>query len=217
MLFIGTPLYDNKVSSEYLDGLMKTTYILNKNGLSLEYAFERGTYIGVNRERLVRRFLRTNNQIFLFIDADMAFTELHVLSLLSSNEEIISGLYRYRTEVADDVSNHCFHGLDGKPIDVNGPELQECAFLPTGILMIQRSVFEKLYTKHKFLFDQGFKDKPAFDIELENGNIGEDDIWKFFEGEDIHFSRICREEGLKLKVKTSVRVDHLGEKHWKVT
>ena len=218
MLFIATPLYENKVSTEYLDGLMKVTNMLNANGMALEYAFERSTLIAVNREKLVRRFLKTDCQFFMFIDSDIAFKPLDVFSLLSTNVDVVSGLYRYRTEVPPGVCNHCFHDTNGVQIDIdNCAEVQECGFVPTGMLLVKRHVFERLYRTHKFIFNQGFKDEPAFDIALSKGaKDSECEVFPFFEAEDIHFSKLWRETGGKLYVKTSVRVDHIGEKCWKI-
>lgn len=192
---------------------MQTASVLNSHGLSMEYAFERGTYIAINREKLVKRFLNTKCQFFLFIDSDTVFTPLNVLALLSTLSptiNVVSGLYSYRIPVKKGVTNHCFRNLDAEPIDLNegAPELQECSFMPTGMMMIQRNVFEQLYTKHKFIFDQGFRDNETTRKLWNNDG---DELMQRFEGEDIYFCRIWREMGGKLFVKTSVKVGHLGE------
>ena len=97
----------------------------------------------------------------------------------------------------------------GKPIDENGAEIQECSIVPTGMLMIRRKVFEQLYAKHKFIFNQGFMKLPESDIE-------ERQVLSFFTGEDVHFCKLWRAMEGKLFVKTSVRVGHVGEKVWRI-
>ena len=206
MLFVGTPLYENKVSTEYLHGLMQTTSNLNKHGLAVEYAFEKGTYIAINREKLVRRFLKTDCAYFLFIDADTVFTAKDVLDLLSTDVDIVSALYSYRVQIENPIK-HCFRDTNGNAININC-DLQECAFVPSGMLLIKRTVFEQLYTKHEFIFDQGFRDSEYFRKLW--GNDG-DELMARFEGEDCHFCRIWHEMGGKMFVKASVRVGHIGE------
>lgn len=207
MLFIGTPLYDNKVTVQYMHGMVQTAHVLQSHGLASQYAMEQSSYIAVNREKLVRRFLKTDCQFFMFIDADTAFTALDVLNLLAADVPIVSGLYRYRTNVHKGVIPHCFRAVDGSPIDVNSSELQECGFLPTGMMLIRREVFEKMYRQHEYIFDQGFKDmswfKDTFDFQDET-------IQSDFEGEDICFSRLWRAMGGKLYVKADVKVGHVG-------
>jgi len=212
MLFIGTPLYDNRVCSQYLHGLFQTVDVLRSHGMAVEYALEQGTYIAINREKLVRRFMQSQCQFFLFIDSDTAFTPLDVLALLSSDVDVVSGLYRYRIQVQPGVLPHCFRDVHGEPIDVNSPKLQECEFLPTGMLMIRRNVFEKLYQSHEQLFNQGFRAKHT----LRQKPQTTDEVILKWEGEDEYFSRIWREAGGKLHVNSTVKVGHIGERDYRI-
>lgn len=212
MLFIGTPLYDNRVCSQYLHGLFQTSEVLRSHGMGMEYALEQGTYIAINREKLVRRFLQSKCQFFLFIDSDTAFTPVDVLGLLSSDVDVVSGLYRYRVQVKPGLIPHCFRTPTGVNIDVNFPALQECEFVPTGMLMIRRSVFEKLYESHEQLFNQGFRAKHTL---LQKAQTTDEVILKW-EGEDEYFSRIWREAGGKLYVNAAVKVGHIGERDYRI-
>jgi hypothetical protein len=190
-----------------MHGMIQTAHVLQSHGLSSQYAMEQSSYIAVNREKLVRRFLKTDCQFFMFIDADTAFTAGDVLALLAADVPIVSGLYRYRTKVTEGGIPHCFRDPQGKPIDVNSNELQECGFLPTGMLLIRREVFEKMYRQHEYVFDQGFKDMSWFKKVYD---FADETVQSDFEGEDIHFSRLWRDMGGKLYVKADVKVGHVG-------
>ncbi len=207
MLFIGTPLYENKVTVQYMHGMIQTCRVLQSRGLASEYALEQSSYIAVNREKLVRRFLKTDCQFFLFVDTDTAFTALDVLALLAADVDVVSALYRYRVKANEGAIVHCFRDTNGKPIDVNSTELQECGFLPTGMLMIRRTVFERMYRQHEYIFDQGFKDTSWFKALFE---ASDDIVQSDFEGEDIHFSRLWRTMGGKMYVRADVKVGHIG-------
>ena len=109
--------------------------------MASQYALEQSSYIAVNREKLVRRFLKTDCQFFLFVDSDTAFTAEMSWHCSRLTCQIVSALYRYRVKADEGAIVHCFRDVNGKPIDVNSTELQECAFLPTGMLLIRRQVF----------------------------------------------------------------------------
>jgi len=213
MLFVATPVYEPKVSCQYFHGLMQAAHVLGDRGLPLSYSFEQGCQIALNRERLVRRFLSTDCQFLLFIDSDMAFTALDIVSLLAADVDIVSGLYRYRFELPGKIP-HCFRTPEGKPIDTKAEGLQECGFVPTGMLLIRRRVIELLYSKHPYLFDQGFRDTAWFQRLFPD--MPEDSISAEFEGEDVHFSKLWRDMGGKFFVDAAVKVGHIGTREFRV-
>lgn len=207
MLFIATPLYENKVSTNYMDAVFQTSQLFGKKGFITHYQFEQSTYIGINRDRLARNFLKTDCAYFIFIDADIVFSPKDIATLISSDVDFVSGIYTYRKAGSYGIP---FIGTDGKMLDLRGGPLKECQFVPTGMMLLKRTVFEQLYEKHQFLFDQGYRPgrhNPFFD---------EDPISNAFEGEDVNFCRIWREHGGKIYANTEVRVGHLGEFQYKV-
>jgi len=217
MLFIATPLYENKVSSQYLHGLMQTANLFMANGLGMQYALELGTEIAVNREKLVRRFMKTDCQFFMSIDAATIFTPNDILQLMATDLDVVSGLYRLRKDVPVGVP-HAFRDMKGNPIITDNllgkvPEVQQCMYMPGGMLLIRRTVFEQLYSKHQFVFDQGFRDTEYFQKLC--GDF-EDEVLTHFEGEDVHFCKIWHEMGGQMFVNTNVRVGHIGEKIYKI-
>jgi len=212
MLFIGTPLYANQICMQYLHGMLQTAEVLRSHGMGMEYAFEQGTFTAINREKLVRRFLASKCQFYLSLDADTAFTALDVLALLSSDVDVVSGLYRYRVQVKQGLIPHCFRTVEGEDIDVNSTELQECEFVPGGMVLIRRSVFEKLYQSHDHVFDQGYRGKHS----LRQKPQTTDEVVLKFEGEDEYFSRVWREAGGKLYVNCNVKVGHIGERDYRI-
>ncbi len=212
MLFIGTPLYSNQVCTQFLHGMLQTAEVLRSNGMGLQYAFEQGTYLAINREKLARRFLESECQFFLSIDSDTAFTPFDVLALLSSDVDVVSALYRYRVQVKPGIIPHCFRTLQGDNIDEHSTQLQECEFVPTGMVMIRRTVFEKLYQSHEHLYDQGFRAKHTLRQKPQTA----DEVILRFEGEDEHFSRIWRETGGKVYVNCRAKVGHIGERDYRV-
>lgn len=207
MLFIATPLYENKVSVQYMDAVFQTSQLFGERGFSTEYCFQQGTYIAMNREQLARKFLKTKCLFLLFADSDIVFKPADVATLIASDVDLVSGIYTYRKTGSYGIP---FIGQDGKMLDLRGPKLQECLFVPTGMMLVRRTVFEQLYEKHDFLFDQGFR--PG----RHNYFTDPDPVSDAFEGEDVHFCQLWREHGGKLHANTEVRVGHLGEFQYRV-
>lgn len=208
MIYIATPLYENKVWVPFMDGFMNTIHEFTTRGMSIEYSFQTGTYIAMNRENLARAFLKTDCQFLLFIDSDIAFKAADVFELLASDVDVVSGIYRYRTSVPEGHPTLSARLVGGGLIKLPAKEelntyidaLQECEFVPGGMLMIRRKVIEAMYAKQSYIFNQGF------DLSKSPISIEED-----FAGEDISFCRLWRGMGGKIWANLRVQVGHLGE------
>ena len=214
MLFIATPIYLDTIHVAYLHGFTQTLNALYKQGISVEYGFQTGTYIAMNRENLVRRFLKTDCQFMLFVDSDMAFTALDVLNLLASNVDVVSGVYRYRVPIPVGHKHRltCV-GKDKQEIDLASDQhMQKCDVIPGGMLLVRRSVFEKLYASGvKYIFDQGY----SFRFEQDHTSSEPSSIEDDFVGEDLHFCLIWRKLGGDLWVNTKVQPGHVGTFEYK--
>lgn len=202
MIYIATPLYENKVWVPFMHGFVQSCIYFTGVGIPIRYSFEKGTYIAMNRENLARSFLLTECQYLLFIDSDISFTPKDIIELMASDVDVVSGVYRFRTPVPEGHPTTLpIRLVGGGYLDLNSPEtLHECEFVPGGMLLVKRTVIEKMYGKYSYLFNQGFDELKAPE------SIEED-----FVGEDVHFCNLWREIGGKLYANTRVRVGHLGE------
>lgn len=203
MIFIATPLYENKVYVPFLHGFIQTSHEFARRGINIEYSFQTGTYIAMNRENLARQFLKTNCQYLLYIDSDIAFKFEDVLRLLASEVDVVSGVYRFRTPVPEGHPTTLpIRALGGGQIDLASDEhMQKCEFVPGGMVMIRRPVIERLYQEHAYIFNQGFF--PS--------NDGAISVEEDFVGEDVEFCKKWRELDGDIYVNTKVRVGHIGE------
>ncbi len=200
MIYIAVPLYENKVWVPFMHGLLQSAFQLTSNGFPVEYSFQTGTYIAMNREHLARNFLKTKCQFLLYIDSDIAFKPVDIMELIASNVDVVSGVYRFRTKVPNGKSNLPIKLVGGKDLDLSSPDtLQECELVPGGMLLIRRSVIEAMYEKTKYIFNQGFDNENTESIE------------DAFTGEDDHFCKLWRKLGGKIHVNTRVRVGHMGD------
>lgn len=206
MIFIATPLYENKVWVPYLHGFVRTLHELAKQGWPVEYSFQKGTHIAMNREHLVRDFLKTECKFLVFIDSDIAFEPKDIFELIASNVDVVSGVYRFRNPTKAGQSILPIKLINGEYLDLGkGDVLQECEFVPGGMLVVRRSAIEQMYEKVPYIFDQGFdKSNPPISIEED------------FVGEDVTFCKVWRDLGGKIYVNTKVLVGHLGEFEYRI-
>lgn len=100
-----------------------------------------GSMLVTNRQKLIAQALKDNCTHILFIDDDMVFPKDALIRLLSSGKPAIGGNYTTRSFPVNWVGQ----GFDGKPISSKKKHgLQKVQYLGCGMLMVRRSVLEKL-------------------------------------------------------------------------
>lgn len=166
-------------------------------GMSLCYMIGRSNAGGMNiglaniksyqpvlaRNELVRGCMDAGLEWMLFLDTDMTFPPDTLVRLLASGKEIVGATYLRRVPP---------HGLLGVPT-VRGGEmatsgLEEMDRMPTGVLLIRRTVFQKLpypWFVTNLMVANG---KPVLDAEKGLSVMTE----------DYFFSDLARQHGFKL-------------------
>ena len=122
-----------------------------------------------------------------FLDSDMVFPRDTLAQLLAHGREIVGATYVKRTPPHELLGAHL---NPGGPPDPSG--LLEMRHLPTGCLLIHKSVFDRLTRPYfRFLFDE------------ESGHII---------GEDYNFCDRAREAGFQVwcDPKLSFEIGHIG-------
>ena len=151
----------------------------------------------------------------LFIDSDVEFEPEAVARMLVAKKEIICTPYRVKAELLDKhIYTVEFKDPENIPILPGG--LVELEAGPTGLMLIERTVFERIMKNHPELkirnkatptadkshafyynfFDFGFKEGYAL-------------------GEDISFCRLARENDFRIYANTESTTSHHGSWAWK--
>lgn len=186
-VFIATPTYDEWLAKEHCTSLFETGILLSQAGYSVSYAVLSGNpFLDLARNELVEKFLASDADDLLFIDADVGWDAKAVTRVLSHKQEIVGGLVPKR----DQTNDSSFHqnALTG----VMQGCLMEAKEIPTAFLKINRAVFEKL-------------ERPYFKI---------GDNAKDF-GEDIYFCRKAVKAGFSMWIDSDISFSHRGGKAWK--
>jgi len=193
---------------KFTEGLMAVTLAAPANGMKITHSVRVvGNQISRQRQRLLNHWYDKNiSDWLLWVDSDIVL-DINALYLLWHSADaitapIVSGVYFISKEPEGTLMRPfpcVFRDLDDKGIEYLHPlpemELVDCDLAGFGILIMHRSVVEKMREKlpnHSFFAE-------------ETGN-GKDDE---FVGEDIIFFRNMKKAGIQLKAHTGAVVKHM--------
>lgn len=211
-LFLPIICYNHTANTEYMMSLIALSHELRNHDIHyVFYPIVFDSLISRARNAAVAHFLESDCTDLLFIDSDIEFEPESVLKLLRHNKEVVSAAYPKKYYVLDRV----FYGeeivdfvISGN-VQMNSDGLVECTYAPTGFLMIQRGVFEKMtkaYPNLKYSNDiNGYGDLDTFydffQVSVRNGIL---------ESEDWGFCSLWRELGGKILMDPTISLGHIG-------
>ena len=215
-IFIAMPCYDS-VKINTMLSVIKLVQQLGKSGIEVGIHTMKSPLIHQARNYLTSVFLTTQYQYMLFVDSDVEFQPEAVLRMMVAKKNIVCTPYRVK---AEELSKHIYtvEFKDPKNILVLAGGLVEIEAGPTGLMLIDRKVFEKIIKNHPELkirnkatphaekshefyynfFDFGFNDGYAM-------------------GEDVSFCRLARGNGFKIYANIESSTTHHGSFAWKGT
>jgi glycosyltransferase involved in cell wall biosynthesis len=161
----------------------------------------------VAANNIVRTFLNTRSNSLLMIDDDMAF-DANALEVLRSNKanwdyDVVMGFCTHKTIPPHAVVMKLHEEQPGPPLslmgehfgtlrDVINNSVMDVDAVGLAFTLIKRHVLESMVSEYGAIYTSWF------------------DWGQHSEGEDIVFSRKCRERGYSLAVDTNVKIGHVG-------
>ena len=213
---IAMPCYDS-VKINTMLSIFQLIQLLGKGGVEVGINTMKSPLIHQARNYLTAVFLTTEYSHLLFIDADVEFEPTAVLHMMMAKKDIICTPYRAKNP---DLNNHTYTVKfpDPKVIPILPGGLVEIEAGPTGLMLIDRKVFEKIIKnrpdlKIKNRVNPGIKEDEKshgfyhlfFDFAFEDG---------YTIGEDLSFCKLARKEGFKLYANIDSMTAHRGEYAW---
>jgi len=220
-ILIGTPAFGGLLYQSYVISLVNTLRACDKEEIPIS-VYTVGNESLINRARnLIATYVLTNPQYeyLLFIDADMGWEAVDLMKLLAADKKVIGGTYPLK-QIEPKLNFNAFpdevdqfpnlkapEGYNRYTEEVNENGLVRVKHLPTGFLLIHRSVFETLKSKVEVYQNRDHKTGVLetfynfFPISV-NGGI--------LESEDWGFSRLCSENGIEIYLEPTVILDHSG-------
>ena len=145
-IFIAMPCYDS-VKINTMLSVIKLVQQLGKSGIEVGIHTMKSPLIHQARNYLTSVFLTTEYQYLLFIDSDVEFDPESVLKMLIAKKNIVCTPYRVKSA---DLTKHIYtvEFKDPKNILILAGGLVEIEAGPTGLMLIDRKVFEKIIKNH---------------------------------------------------------------------
>lgn len=189
---VGVPAFDHfkaEMAISLIGALLQFPY-------ALHFCTQRGCYLDVNREMLLRDALAAKSDYLVFVDTDLVFRKDALERLLALDKDIVgANYYEKRIPLVSTVKPLGPDGkmaTDGKLIQGELPaEPFQVAAVATGLMAIN---LKRLTAKWPI--------GPYFAF----GTLGTQ-----FEGEDVGFCRRAREAGLEVWCEPRISVLHMGE------
>ena len=227
VVFIATPMAGGMATGEYVAALAQTAVICLRNGLGVLYMYRQNdSIIASARNHLTQQFLESQATHLMWIDADIGFNPIDIVSMAVADQDIVCGVYPKKgidwdrvaqaardgvpaEELRGHVGSFVFHPVDdtraGDPADelAKSDGLVEIAAGGTGFMMIKRGVFEALSSEvREYAVEQTrLREFYATDIDAESGQ---------YISEDFYFCRLARRHGFKVYAAPWIHLTHTG-------
>lgn len=224
-ILVATPAYGGQVYAGYLTSLLNLERLCKQKNIKIDYELcYNESLIPRARNTLVHTYLNNSSYThLLFIDADIEFEPYDIIRLVEANKPIIGGMYPKKKVDWDRISKYINEhkdvnytpellkmiGKDPVTIILNEGDLDvskdiiETRYTGTGIMLIQRNVFEKMIAQYPDnVYDcMGTKYYRFFDTELKYGVYLSEDYW---------FCDRWREMGGSIYLIPNFRCKHWG-------
>jgi len=200
-IFIAVPTYTGMLAYDTAFALISASLAMEHRGIAVHIkGLEGNCYIDAARNELIADFLESDATDLLFWDSDVGCLPDTVLRLAKSTRPIVAAIYPKKT---DDEEYPVDFVKGTHTLDEEG--LIEAKMVPTGLLRINRRVFDTLGELARPYAGRGGREMLAY---------FRTDIRETYYGEDVEFCRKWRELGGKLRVLPDETLSHSGQKAW---
>ncbi len=229
-IFIGIPCYAGNLHANFVQSLMKMSSELLKYKIphKIEYITTE-SLISRARNTLTAMFYSNPNYThFLFLDADLVFHPLAILSLIKSNKQLSGCPYpkkkinwaKAKSIMDDDDKDIEKNLMNITDINYNlncgnirvENTMMEARDVPTGFMLIKRSVITALmlnYPERKFHNNvAGYEESMN---ECFYDFFGTGVVNGFYLSEDYYFCYLCREINIRCWLETGFTFGHIGQ------
>jgi len=204
-LFIGIPAYDGKLNIKTAFALAQLMPKAMSLGVSVTLSdLSNCSIITMARNALVHEFLKTDCTELLFIDADVVVAPDDIMRLVaqSGGKDITTGAYPRRAKDAKFFADVYYD--DNGDLEFEG-SLMRVKRAPTGFMLIQRHVIEKLVEAHpEWMYEKspGEQMSAVFDFAIVNGK---------YVGEDYLFCDRATQMGFTVYIDVDISLPHVGQ------
>lgn len=204
-ILIGTPSYDGKLDIYYIDSLLNTLSLSEKNNVEIYPLFMcYDSLVQRARNDLFKVAHDTDVDFLFFIDGDIGWNPNDFFKLINSDKDIIGGSYRKKT---DDQELYVVKALDDKDkslnLTIDNDGLMEVAGLGCGFMKISKNAVNTLWDASKQYNCEKGENRMVFEVVCEDNDLI---------SEDIYMCKKWRKLGNKIYLDTTITCSHTGTK-----
>ena len=206
------PQYGGQVSTQCFESLLNWALHAGDYGIQWNWITDSGsTLLPRARSQLVALALELEDWThIIMVDADMGFTISDVCHLVLSNKDIIAGVAPLKTYPLQTNSS------TGDGILKTENDCQQCKYVGTGFICIERNAIEKMCEAYKdsltFESIDGHSQEryKVVDLFATITNGGDEEDPALYLTEDYAFCKRARDIGLEVWQDTVVNPSHTG-------
>ena len=195
-IFVAIPAYDCKLHVGTALSLAAEMTLATGVGFKMTPCVQPGmALVHSARNLLVQKFLESDHDVLVFVDADCGWQPGAILNLIMHRKEIVAGACRRRREPED-------YAMTFLPDRTQRDGLIEVEAIGTAFMAISRSALTKfeMATPERAYVADGQKLHGYFDSPVRDGMLI---------GEDVSFCQAWRAIGGKIYVDPSITLQHL--------
>lgn len=183
----------------YLKAIEDSIPLIKKAGFEEAYAQKVGCpYISHARSTMTRDAMDVGADIIVYLDYDLSWKPQDLLSLIQTEGEVVSGLYRFKKDEEEYMGVIKTHA-DGRPIVKDGNLIGEK--IPAGFMKVTKAAVQRFMRAYPELL---YGDPDRYSVDLFNHGAHKG-VWY---GEDYAFSRRWMECGGEIVVLPNLDLVH---------
>lgn len=206
---LGVPVYRD-ISPWHYASMIQTISLLSSLEIDCQLRMVIGMPVADARNAIANRMLATAHTDLIFIDADEGWNPFDIVRLIASGLPMVAGVGKKKSTVPEsDLSAWCASPLvsDGN-ISATDAGFVEAEYCGTGMLLINRTVFEKMISAHPEWKRESIGSQKEEFYEFFANDLDETGTRR--NGEDISFCMRWRALGGSVFIDPRIVIHHYG-------
>lgn len=228
-VLLATPMYGGLGNAMFFSSVLRLQDLFIAHGIKMDHAFMANeSLIDRARNGLVQQFLEMSQADYLlFVDADVQFNPEDVIAMMSYEKDLICGPYPKKTINWPIIIEAIKNGIEDPALlsklvgeyvftplgeEQEGGQIVRVSEAGTGLMLIHRSVFEKLkeaYPENHYISDHS-KDVLSGNLKKMHAYFRTAIVDNRYLSEDYYFCRTWREIGGDVWLFPWAQTTHYG-------
>ena len=181
-VLIATPAHDGRLDVWYTTSLVNTIRVAQANDIFVHPVFmSYDALVQRARNDLIRLAVEGEYDDLIFIDSDMEWNPMWIMSLLERQEDVVGGTTRKKTDEAE------VYVVKASDLTVHDSGLIKAEALGTGFVRLSRKAFLALWDSSPSYQNEGRECRMVCDVQIVDGQLYSEDTILFRKLADLGF------------------------------